>query len=173
MSYYHGNSIEDWRAYRRQQKYFETTYDRNSPYEQMKRERSRINIMITGLDNSGLGLDPELKSCKWCHEVLIPVDDGASLMCQGCGLRSPTTSTSSNDSSSSNNDKGKPTLPKESKFKLKQKDSLENKSFVITQSDDQRRDRDRARRSTFEEETEEDLGALNFLSRLYGNVGDY
>src|SRR5215471_6024523 len=45
------------------------------------------------------------------------------------GGTSTTTTTLSNDSS-----KDKPTLPKESKSKLKQKDSLENKSFIITQS---------------------------------------
>ena len=38
MSYY---------GYKRRQRdrYFDTNYDRNSPYEQTKRERSRINIM--------------------------------------------------------------------------------------------------------------------------------
>ena len=132
-----------------------------------KRERSRIDIVSPGLENSDLDLDPNPKACRWRDEVLILVADGANLLCQGCGKRTPTTSTSSYNST----DKGKPTLPKESKSsKLKQIDSLENKSFIITQHDI-RRDRDRERRSEFEDA--EDLSALNYFSGLYCNVGDY
>lgn len=101
-------------------------------------------------------------------------DDGKNLMCQGCGIKTPTIATTtgsapSNDNSSITNkdNRDKPTLPKESKSKIKQKGSLENKSFIITQDDTRKR-------GPFEgPETDEDLGALNYFSRLYGNVGDY
>jgi hypothetical protein len=60
--------------------------------------------------------------CKYCHEVLLILEDWTGL-CQARGMRTTTsTSTSSNDNSSS---KDKSTLPKESKSNLKQKDSLE------------------------------------------------
>ena len=170
MSYYH--YYGDGRSQR--SRYYDTTYDRNSPYEQMKRERSRINIIVPGLENIW-DLDPNRKSCKYCHEVLILVDDGLNLFCQGCGMRTPTTTTTtttsppSNDNSSSSN-KDKPTLPKETKSKLKQKDSLENKSFIVSTTEDVQRDR---KRKSEIDDGPEDLSALNFLTGLYGNVGDY
>jgi hypothetical protein len=46
----------------------------------------------------------------------------------------------------------------------------ENKGFIITQT----QDTCRQRKPSFEEvETEDDLGALNYFSWLYGNVSDY
>jgi hypothetical protein len=50
MGYYYDISLDDWRAYRRYQKYYENTYDPNSQVEQYKRERSRVNVLITGLE---------------------------------------------------------------------------------------------------------------------------
>jgi hypothetical protein len=54
------------------------------------------------------------------------------------------------------------------KSKLKQKDF-----WKINHNDDKRRDKQR-RKFRFEEtKTDEDLGASNYFSKLYGNVGDY
>lgn len=47
---------------------------------------------------------------------------------------------------------------------------MENKLFIMTQPDS----RDRNRRRLDDVETDdEDLGALNFFSWMYGNEGDY
>ena len=66
-------------------RYTEKIHDRNSPVEHNKRERSRIDIVSPGLENSDLDLDPNPKACRWRDEVLILVADGANLLCQGCG----------------------------------------------------------------------------------------
>ena len=77
------------------------------------------------------------------HEELIPLpDDSTKLFCQGCGCKYPDLDTNKSVTSNVASD----TKPKESKSKLKQKDSLENKSFIITQSDDHIRDKQRRSR---------------------------
>ena len=70
------------------------------------------------------------------------VDDGADLLCQasGCVRQQPQPQPQATTAAQMSQ------LPKETKSKLKQKDSLENKSFIITQSNDQQRDRERRSR---------------------------
>ena len=129
----------------------DTTYDRHTPVATYLRQR--VNVAFF---DSTQYPDPEAASCKYCHEQLIVVDDGANLLSQNCGIRKSTaTPAPSNENS------------KESK--LKQRDSLNNKSFIVTLPDKRSK-----QRSTLEDiETDEDLGALNYFSRMHGNPGDY
>jgi len=170
----------DWnsRSYGYRRRYYETTYSRNSPYEQMKRDRHRIAVAIPGIgmDSYGLFNEPP-KVCRDDPHIplklMVDKTTGKDAWwCRECGTFWPLEDENVNsDGNGNGNDKDKPTPPKESKSisKIKQKDSSALKSFIIAQEEPKDR-----RKSKFGQiqDLSEGLSEdeISYISGLYGNV---
>lgn len=70
---------------RRHRGYFDTNYDKATPVAEYLRDRNKVNIAFFPDQ-----MPAPQQACKYCHEQLIPVDNGLNLFCQSCGLRTPT-----------------------------------------------------------------------------------
>jgi hypothetical protein len=134
---------------------YETNYDRDSFYEQMKRDRNRINVAIPGMESWGMGYH-EKPACKDCHQVYNIITDKETkkdmYFCKGCGDRVPIEK------------------PKPKESKVKQKETREQNKTFITQDVGPKRKR-KGGLHGFSDGTESlSDDELDWVSKIYGNV---
>jgi DNA-directed RNA polymerase subunit RPC12/RpoP len=137
---------------------YETTYSRDSPYEQMKRDRGRINVAIPGMESWGIGYH-EKRACMDCHQVYNVITDKITkkdmYFCKGCGDKIPIEK------------------PKPKESKVKQKESREQNKTFITQNVGPARKKPGGRFGFPDFSSELSDQEMAWVSGMYGNVTDF